>query len=580
MKRRLFAELERRNVIRAALLYIGAIWALAQGVAQLGPAFGMPESGTRWFVIAAAIGFPFWIAFAWYYEFTPQGLKRESELDPAQPATARSRRRFDIAIVAVLALAVVLLLTDRFMSRRAAGGDAAATADKSIAVLPFADMSEKHDQEYFADGLAEELMGMLSKVPALKVPARTSSFYFKGRQETTASIARALGVANLLEGSVRKSGDQLRVSAQLIRAADGIQLWSETYDRRLDDVFKVQEEIAAAVVRSLEPKLLEAGLPKAIATHSQEAYALFLQARSLHYRGTHADNLTGIAYLERALKLDPGFAPAWFGLGDALVYDYVQFGSGTHDEVRRRAGEAAETALRLDPGLADAHLLMGRVLGDLDWNWPEAQREVGRAIQLDPNNMLALWEASVYSLVVDRLDDALRYAEGVKRVDAVSWGSYWAMGDVLWRMNRIAEAEASYRKSTELSPTSSPMHAWLGITLLRQGRTAEALDEMRLETDEGWRRYGLTLALDAAGRHAEADNELATLVRDFADSRAWSIGSLYACRGRLDEAFSWLDKAYRLRDGQLPLIKADPCVGRLDGDPRYRALLKEVGAPG
>jgi eukaryotic-like serine/threonine-protein kinase len=454
-----------------------------------------------------------------------------------------------------------------------------AAPERSIAVLPFADMSEKRDQEYFADGLAEELMGMLSKVPQLKVPARTSSFYFKGRQATVAEIASTLGVAHVLEGSVRKSGDRLRVTTQLIRAADGSNVWSETYDRTLDDVFKVQDEIASAVVKALEVTLLDSAMPKATPTHSQEAYSLFLQARALHYRGTHPDNLTGIAYLERALELDPGYAPAWFGLGDALVYDYVVFGSGSHDEVRRRANEAAENALRLAPDLADAHLLKGRVLCELDWNCPAGEAEMRRAVELEPNNTLGLWQSSVYALVGDRLEDALRFAERMVAVDAVSWGSYWAMGDVQLRMGRLVDAEASYRKATELSPTSANIHAWFGIALLRQGRPAEALAAIERDPDEGWRRWGRALALNALRRSGEADQELAALTDRFAGSRAWSIGSIHACRGRLDEAFSWLDRAYRQRDGQLPFIKADPCAENLASDPRYKALLRKLNLP-
>jgi len=381
---------------------------------------------------------------------------------------------------------------------------------------------------------------------------------------------------------VRKSGDQLRVSAQLVRAEDGFQLWSETFDRKLDDVFKVQDEIADAVVRALEVKLLAADMPRAIPTHSQEAYSLFLQARALHAQGTHASNVTGISYLERALELDPSFAPAWFGLGDALVFDYASLGFGRHEEVRRRAGEAAETALRLDPELADAHLLMGRVLGELDWNWAAADRELRRALELDPNNTLLLWILSGYAVIGDRLDEALRLAERMVVLDPISYGSYYALGDAQWRMGRLADAEASYRKATELSPGAASNHTMLGISLLRQGRPAEALAAIERETDEGYRLYGLALANDALGQHAEADRALAELEATGAESRAWSIGSVYACRKELDQAFDWLERAYRQHDGMLPFIGSDqyyPCVGFLERDPRYAELRKKLNLP-
>src|SRR5437660_4844529 len=250
-----------------------------------------------------------------------------------------------------------------------------AADQKSIAVLPFVDMSEKKDQEYFADGLSEELIGMLSQVPKIKVPARTSSSYFKGKQTTIADIAKALVVAHVLEGSVRKAGNTLRITAQLIRVDNGYHVWSETYDRKLDDIFQVQDEISAAVVKALKVSLLEGDMPKATRAANPEAYALYLQGRSLHYRGTHADAQKAITYMEQALKLDPTYAPAWFGLADSLVYDYVYFG-GSYQDVHARARAAAETALRLDPKLSDARFAMARRLGDSEWACPAASAEL------------------------------------------------------------------------------------------------------------------------------------------------------------------------------------------------------------
>src|SRR5262245_41054044 len=216
--RNLFAELKRRNVIRAVILYLGAVWALAQGISQLGPSVGAPEWATRWFLVAAGIGFPFWIAFSWFYEFTPEGLKLESEIDPAESIKHHAGRKLDFAIIGVLAVAVVLLLTDRFVLRHGANETISET---SIAVLPFVNMSEDKANEYFSDGISEELLNLLSKVPQLQVAARTSSFSFKGKGVEIPEIARQLHVANVLEGSVRRSGDQLRITAQLIRAAEG-----------------------------------------------------------------------------------------------------------------------------------------------------------------------------------------------------------------------------------------------------------------------------------------------------------------------------------------------------------------------
>src|SRR5215468_10331653 len=308
--RDLFTELKRRNVIRATILYLGAVWALAQGISQLGPSVGAPEWATRWFLVAAAIGFPFWIAFAWLYEFTPEGLKRESEIDPAASTTHHTGRKLNFAIIGVLTVAVVLLLTDRFVLRHGVNETTSLPIpEKSIAVLPFVNMSEDKANEFFSDGISEELLNLLSKVPQLQVAARTSSFSFKGKQIEIPEIARQLHVANVLEGSVRKSGDQLRITAQLVRAAEGYHVWSETYDRKLDDIFKIQDEIAGEVVKELKVKLLGAA-PK-VRTTDPKAYALYLQARELGRQNNAEAFAKSDALYRQALEIDPRYAPAW-----------------------------------------------------------------------------------------------------------------------------------------------------------------------------------------------------------------------------------------------------------------------------
>src|SRR5215475_6695694 len=348
-----FGELKRRNVIRATILYLGAVWALAQGISQLGPAVGAPEWATRWFLVAAWIGFPFWIAFSWFYEFTPEGLKRESEIDPAESIKHHAGRKLDFAIIGVLAVAVVLLLTDRFVLRH---GVNETISETSIAVLPFVDMSQAKDQGYFSDGISEELLNLLTKVPQLKVAARTSSFSFKGKGVEIQEIARQLHVANVLEGSVRRSGEQLRITAQLVRAAEGYHLWSETYDRKMDDVFKIQDEIAGEVVKELKVKLLGAA-PK-VRTTDPKAYALYLQARELGRQLTPEAFAKSDALLRQVLEIDPRYAPAW----NQLAVNFInKAGNGLmpSQEGYARAREAAEKALAIDPDYALTHSLLG-----------------------------------------------------------------------------------------------------------------------------------------------------------------------------------------------------------------------------
>jgi TolB-like protein len=304
-----FAELKRRNVIRAAILYVGAVWALAQGISQLGPSVSAPEWATRWFLVAAVIGFPFALVLSWFYEFTPEGLKRESEIAPGESITHRTGRKLDVAIIGVLTVAVVLLLTDRLVLRHGVNETTSAPIpEKSIAVLPFVNMSEDKANEYFSDGISEELLNLLAKIPQLQVTARTSSFAFKGKETSIPEIARTLHVAHVLEGSVRKAGNSVRITAQLIKAGTDTHLWSQTYDRKLDDIFAIQDEIAADVVKQLKVTLLGAA-PKARTT-DPEAYALYLQAVQLGRQFTAEAFQQSDALYRKVLAIDPRYVPA------------------------------------------------------------------------------------------------------------------------------------------------------------------------------------------------------------------------------------------------------------------------------
>src|SRR5262249_37775624 len=372
--RNLFTELKRRNVIRAAILYLGAVWALAQGISQLGPSVGAPEWATRWFLVAAGIGFPFWIAFAWFYEFTPEGLKRESEIDPAESIKNHAGRKLDFAIIGVLAVAVVLLLTYRVVLRH---GVNETISETSIAVLPFVDMSQAKDQGYFSDGISEELLNLLTKVPQLKVAARTSSFSFKGKGVEIPEIARQLHVANVLEGSVRRSGEQLRITAQLVRAGEGYHLWSETYDRKMDDIFKIQDEIAGEVVKELKVKLLGAA-PK-VRTTDPKAYALYLQGRELGRQMNPEAFAKSDALFRQALEIDPRYVPAWDGLANNF-FNKAGMGLVSGQEGYARAREAAEKALAIDPDYAPAHARLGLIAMNGDNDLAAAARHFQRAL--------------------------------------------------------------------------------------------------------------------------------------------------------------------------------------------------------
>ncbi len=325
-----FSELKRRNVVRAGVLYIGAVWALAQGLAQLLPLFGPYDWIVRWFVVAGAIGFPFWLAFAWFYEFTPSGLKRESEIDPSDPIAHHTSRKLNIWIFGVMALAIVLLVTNQFV-RPKDSGNSATKNDKSIAVLPFVNMTADRQNEFFADGLSEEILNSLARIDGMRVIARTSSFQFKGKTEDLRAIGEKLGSANVLEGSVRREGNRARITAQLIRASDGIHLWSETYDRTLTDTLAVQVDIAEQVAGVLNVVLddKERERMRGEGIKNVDAFIAYQKGLQLyadaHNPAKSQSVINGLRLankeFDRATELEPGFSQAYFAAAD--LYDHI-----------------------------------------------------------------------------------------------------------------------------------------------------------------------------------------------------------------------------------------------------------------
>jgi TolB-like protein len=385
----LFEELKRRNVLRAGILYAGAVWALSQGIAQLSPALGLPDWATRWFLIAAAIGFPFWIAFAWFYEFTAQGLKRESEVAADASITRSTGRKLDRAIIVVLAVAVVLLLTNTFVWKKGTGlqdGVASAIPTKSIAVLPFEDLSPGHDHGYFSAGLAEELLNALAKVQDLKVAGRASSFYYGSRNADLRTIGKALDVANVLQGAVRTQGEAVRISVQLVRTSDGFEVWSQSYDGELSNIFDLQERIARAITDHL--KVVLTGSEQArlvpVATTSADAYADFVTAQTLVNKRVGDSLPRAIALLQKATTLDPKFARAWSKL--AVAYAVLPQYTGADWTVSWKASDdAAHRALVLDPDDAEAYAALSYNQFS-QRHYTDMVAPMRRALELAPDN--------------------------------------------------------------------------------------------------------------------------------------------------------------------------------------------------
>jgi TolB-like protein/Flp pilus assembly protein TadD len=575
MKRSLFAELRRRNVFRAAVLYVGAVWALTQGIAQLTPVVGAPEWAARWFLVAAVIGFPFWIAFAWFYEFTPEGIKREREVEPHESITHHTGRKLDFAIIGVLAIAVVLLVTDRFVLRHGVNEEAAfKIAEHSIAVLPFVNMSDEKSNEYFSDGISEELLNLLAKIPQLQVTARTSSFAFKGKETGIPEIARTLHVAHVLEGSVRKSGNAVRITAQLIKAGTDTHLWSQTYDRKLDDIFAIQDEIAADVVKQLKVTLLGAA-PK-VRTTDPEAYALYLQAVQLGRQRTAEGYEQSDALYRKALAIDSRYAPAWAGLAGNFGYEAGQ-GLLHAKEGYAQAREAAMKALALDPQYAPAHARLGWIAMYGDNDLAGAAQHYKRALALDPADLDVLRISAALLQSLGRLDEALALDEAAVRGDPVNVNALFNLGFHQRMAGRFDPAIASFRTVLSLSPNNAGAHCQLGVALLLKGDAYSGLAEIEQETSEIYKVIGLPMAYHALGRKADSDAALAALIAEYEKEAPSNIATVYALRGEADKAFAWLDKAIEYGDGGLGEIVTENLLDKIHADPRWLPFLHKIG---
>ena len=572
--RNFFAELKRRNVIRATILYIGGVWALAQGISQLGPSLGAPEWALRWFLVAAAIGFPFWIAFAWFYEFTPEGLKRESEIDRTESITRHTGRKLDFAIIGVLTVAVVLLLTDRFVLRHGVNETTALQiSEKSIAVLPFVNMSEDKANEFFSDGISEELLNLLSKMPQLHVAARTSSFSFKGKQIEILEIARKLHVANVLEGSVRKSGDQVRITAQLVRADEGYHLWSETYDRKLDDIFKIQDEIAGEVVKQLKVTLL--GAAPTVRETDPRAYTLYLQAVQLGRQKTSEAFTQSDALYRQVLEIDPRYAPAWAGLARNF-HNKATSGLLPSSEGFARAREANERALAINPNYAPAHAGLGGTAA-INNDFVNAAKHFERALALDPTDLTVLANTGMFLSTLGRLQEALALDEALVRRDPLNVITFINLGADQRCAGQFDAAIESYRSALSLSPGRGSAHYSICVAMLLKGDASAALAEIEQEKIEVYRLIGLPMAYHALGRKTESDAALASLIAKFEKDAPYIIAQVYAFRGEADKAFEWLDKAVQYQDPGLSQIVVENLFEKIHSDPRWLPFLRKIG---
>jgi serine/threonine-protein kinase len=581
---RFFAELKRRHVYRVAIAYGVVAWLLIQVATQVFPFFELSNFVVRVVVVASVLGFPVALIIAWAFEMTPEGLKRADDVAPDDYIPRWSTRKFAALVVSVAILAAgvplvhVLRKKPAFLSRVSA---ASALAQKSIAVLPLLNESGDPNDEYFSDGLSEELIAALAQVRGLKVIGRSSSFRFKGKKQDSKVIGEKLGVSTLLEGTVRKQGDKVRIVAELVNAADGTELWTRTFDRELKDIFAVQAEIAEAVATSLELTVLgtQDKPAKNAATKSVEAHNAYLQGHFYFARGNLEDYRKSVGFFQQASRLDPDYALAYAECSEAWAWIGDLSNEKHKEEAWTAAGSDAQKAVVIDPGLAEAHAALGWVRFFIEWKFAEGLAELSRAQQLSPWNPTANDLMARVVVYLGQFQEAEKLARQAVELDPLAYQARTSLARILFTEGKLDEAEDSARKAAELQPAAAGNHRWQVFVAVQRGDGEAALREAQLEPNEGYRRFELALAHYARGDRPAADQALAQLIAKDRDFLAYQIAEVYAWRGETDKAFEWLQVSFDNHDtGTLSLL-INPFMRSLRHDARYKSLLAKIGLP-
>jgi TolB-like protein len=589
----LYHELKRRNVFRVAIAYLALAWLLTEVSGTLFPAFGIPDWGIRFVVIVFALGFVPALIISWVYELTPEGIKREKDVVRDVSITHLTAKRLDVFTIGLIVVAFAFILADRlwlsprFEQQITAPEEAVTDTAKppepepaepqyppnSIAVLPFVNMSDDAANEYFSDGISEELLNLLAKIPELRVIARSSAFYFKGKDVKLADVARELNVAHILEGSVRKAGNQVRITAQLIEASSDTHLWSETYDRTLDDIFVIQDEIAGSVVDALKLTLF-GDAPRAEPI-DPEAYALYLQAVHIGNQYTAEAFEQSNAMLKQVLDMAPNYARAWRVL--ARNYD-AQSADGQlpREEGKALAHEALNRALAIDPDLIEAHCSLGLfAAGDNDL--VTAAQHIRRALSLEPNSPFVLVYSALFLKTLDRLDEVIAIEEYLVAHDPLNRIVRNNLVLSFLAAERPDEAIATARTGLMLFPGSAGWHFLRGLALLSKGENEAALEAIQQEPNEALRQRSLVMAYHALGQVVESDAALTELIGKHEQHWPYYIAAVVAYRGEADRAFAWLNKAVAYGDPALSYIAGQNVFSNLYEDPRWLWFLESIG---
>jgi adenylate cyclase len=576
-----WGELKRRNVVRVAIAYIVVAWMLLQVSDTLVPALHLPEWFQSGIALLLILGFPIAMIFAWAFELTPEGLKKEKEVQRDDSITRSTGRKLDRAIIAILVVAVIFFAYDKFLAvpegeTEQVPSDSVLATQRapSIAVLPFVNMSDDKDNEYFSDGLSEELLNLLAKIPELRVAARTSSFSFKGRPDiAVAEIARELKVAHVLEGSVRKSGDQIRITAQLIDANTGFHLWSETYDRELQNIFVTQDEIATNVTEALKVTLLGA-IPSAKQT-DPKAYELFLQGQYIGHQDDLDANRRAIELYEQALDIDPGYAPAWAELANNYFW-FAAYGGISIADASAKIDAAVGEALRLDPSNANAYYVRGVFKIAMQFRITAGLQDYARALELEPGNAEIIFANGLGKNVTGQYEQGLEFFQSAFELDPLRPRYHNYLGLTYWTLGRYDEALVAFDELVKLSPDYPGAYRRISGVHIARGDYSASLAAAQQEVDEGYRLTALASANAMLGNSEESEAALQRLIKEHAGHMAVQVAEVYAYRGDIDSTAEWLEIAYQNRDPGLVAILGFPPYRIMHGDPRWLSLLEKA----
>jgi serine/threonine-protein kinase len=594
-----FTELRRRNVIRVAGLYLVGAWLLIQVSSTMLPAFEAPGWVLRAIIVSLAVGFIPALIFSWAFELTPQGLRREEEVKSSESITPQTGRRIDRLIIAVLVLALAYFAFDKFVlgprpeTAATSRPNDHKTGANSVAVLAFDNLSDDKGSEYFSDGISEELLTVLQKIPGLHVAARISAFSFKGKNATAQEIGEKLGVAHIVEGSVRKAGDMVRIAARLTQATTGEELWSENYTRNLKDVFAVQTELATTIVAQLRGQLTGGGDARAKAaiqeqvetaekggTKNADAHEAYLQGRFFLNRHSEKETAQAQSAFERAIHLDGQFALAWAGLAQTHVWDcnYATEGGQTGFNAHLAAArEAVERALSIEAALPEALYPRAVIETNFDYNWKGAAETLRRALALAPQEPALLLQAGNLAQARGQLAQAVDLIGRGVALDPVNAQARAFLANALATAGKQKEARAEYLRVIELNPSAPNSHAAIGLTYVAEGKFEEAAVAAQKDAADWARLLTLSCARWGQKRISESNAALADLIAKFSETAAYQIAEVYGYRNDKDHAFEWLARARRQRDAGLAALRADTLLPNLHDDPRWDALLRATG---